>query len=842
MTEASNYPLFVDPYVEVLSTDAALDRVIDHFQKDGLELYEAQEQAILELFADHNVVLNTPTGSGKSLVAKALHFFALSKARKSFYISPIKALVNEKFIDLCKSFGPEQVGLITGDAVVNRDAQIICCTAEILANISLREGADADIHDVVIDEFHYYADRDRGIAWQLPLLCLPQARFLLMSATMGDTDFFEKRLTELTGRPTVTVASNQRPVPLEFTYAEKPLVETVEDLLSAGRSPVYIVNFTQSDAVSHAQALLSMNFTSKEEKAKLAEEVAKTEFRSPFGNDMKRFLKHGIGVHHAGLLPKYRILVERLAQQGLLKIISGTDTLGVGVNIPIKTVVFTQLCKFDGAKSTRLAVRDFHQIAGRAGRKGFDDQGYVVAQAPAHVVENLKLDRKAALNPKQKKKIVKAKPPTKGYVHWDQEIFERLVESRCENLQSSFKVNHGMVLQVLGRSDSDGCSDLKSLIRSSHESDAKKRQHRRTAMQLFRSLVEHKIVEIIPKDQRENSKVRVNIDLQENFSMTQSMSLLLLEMLNKLDPTTDDYAVRVLSLVESIIENPQLILRRQLDRIKREALVQMKDAGMDYEDRTDELDKLEYPKPDSDFIYESFNRFREKQPWLVDENIRPKSIAREMYELYHSFNEYIKLYGLEKTEGLLLRYLSNVYHVLTQTVPEDLKNDNVDDVIVYIRNMLKTVDSSLVDEWHRIKSPLHEPAAADTPAKAESIIDDKRLFKKMVQSAILSFVRQLAAESYDNDDAIVVISDDDLRELREFRDSYCAEHGQILTNHAARLPHNTRFHELGTDWTVTQNLVDEHESGTGFLTFEVDVRKSAEQEVPAISFRGFGGD
>ena len=202
-----------------ISSDALLGCFLHYVESRGLALYPAQEAAILEIFEGKNLILNTPTGSGKSLVATALHFMSLAQGRRSVYTCPIKALVNEKWLALCHEFGAQNVGLSTGDATVNRDAPILCCTAEILANMALSDGEQAFAHDVVMDEFHYYSDRERGVAWQVPLLILRKTRFLLMSATLGDTDFFEGELTRLNGRPTATVKSTIRPVPLGFTYA-----------------------------------------------------------------------------------------------------------------------------------------------------------------------------------------------------------------------------------------------------------------------------------------------------------------------------------------------------------------------------------------------------------------------------------------------------------------------------------------------------------------------------------------------------------------------------------------------------------------------------------------------
>src|SRR6266478_702501 len=451
--------------------DALLGRFLEYTESKRLQLYPAQESAILELFEEKNVILNTPTGSGKSLVAAALHFKALAQGRRSIYTCPIKALVNEKWMALCREFGPENVGLSTGDASVNREAPILCCTAEILANIALRQGNEANVREVVMDEFHYYADRERGVAWQVPLLTLPQARFLLMSATLGDPTFFEEALTQLNRRPSVTIASRDRPVPLDYAYSELPLATTLETLVADGKAPVYVVHFTQLEAAQSAQDFTSLNVCTREEKAALGNALEGFKFTSPYGPEIRRWLKHGIGLHHAGLLPKYRVLVEQLTQRGLLKIICGTDTLGVGINVPIRTVLFTRLCKFDGQKTGILSARDFHQIAGRAGRKGFDVRGWVVAQAPEHVIENLKLAEKSA---RDGKKTVKRQPPEKNFVNWDKNTFLRLIAAPPERLISRFQVTHGMLLNVLSRKG-DGCAAMQALIRDCHETPKAKK-------------------------------------------------------------------------------------------------------------------------------------------------------------------------------------------------------------------------------------------------------------------------------------------------------------------------------------------------------------------------------
>ena len=283
--------------------------------------------------------------------------------------------MSERFFDLCTAFGAASVGMMTGDASVNAKAPIICCTAEVLANIALRDGAEADVGQVVMDEFHFYSEPERGWAWQVPLLELPRVQFLLMSATLGDVSRFEADLTRRTGRPTAVIHSTERPVPLVFSYVVQPLHDTLEELLSTGQAPVYVVHFTQAAALEQAQALMSINVCNRTEKDAIADLIGDFRFATGFGKTLSRLVRHGIGVHHAGMLPRYRRLVETLAQAGLLKVICGTDTLGVGINVPIRTVLFTALSKYDGKKTRLLQAREFHQIAGRAGRAGDDTAG-----------------------------------------------------------------------------------------------------------------------------------------------------------------------------------------------------------------------------------------------------------------------------------------------------------------------------------------------------------------------------------------------------------------------------------------------------------------------------------
>lgn len=841
-----------------LSTSNALDQILDGFlsyvREKKVELYPAQEEAILELYSSKNVILNTPTGSGKSLVALSLHFCSLANQRRSIYTSPIKALVNEKFFSLCNEFGPEKVGMVTGDATVNASAPIICCTAEILAIDALRQGENLKVDDIIMDEFHYYSDQERGSAWQIPLLTLPQARFLLMSATIGNSNFFEKVLTDLNGRATSVVKSSERPVPLDFKYSEIPVQEAVMQLIRQGRAPIYLVNFTQRECAEEAQNFMSIDLCTPEEKKALSEALIGYKFSSPYGKEIQKFLKHGMGLHHAGLLPKYRMLVERLAQKGLMKIIFGTDTLGVGVNVPIRTVLFTKLCKFDGRKTTILSVRDFQQISGRAGRKGFDNLGTVVVQAPEHVIENLRNENKAAGDPKKLKKLVKKKPPDKGFISWTEETFQRLVNGQPEPLTSQFRVTHALLLSVLSRPHEDGCEALRKLISKSHESLINKKKHRKHAFVLFRSLWERKIVETNP--------LRVNVDLQEDFSLNHALSLYLVDALKLLDLQAPDYALVVLTLAESILESPDIILRKQLDRLKSELMAELKAQGLDFEDRIAELDKLEHPKPHRDFIYQTFNEFAEKHPWVGEENIRPKSIAREMYENFFSFPEYIREYDLQRAEGILLRYLSDVYKTLVQNVPELAKTDELDEIILYFGAMVREVDSSLLDDWEQMRAQRKSKAeTSQTGGKpmSESITVDprditrnKKAFTIMVRNSIFHFLKCLARTDFEGALSVVAVKVPDESEqspktsldfLKASLMEYRQDHARINTDTKARSPFHTQIeerHDANPNlWRVTQTLCDPDEKNDWFLEFEVDLEKSRSEGKPVLTLLGF---
>ncbi|HEX6420526.1 MAG TPA: DUF3516 domain-containing protein [Acidimicrobiales bacterium] len=827
------------------TAEAVLDGFTAWAAGRGLTLYPAQEEAVLEICAGANVVVATPTGSGKSLVALAAHAAAMAAGRRSYYTAPVKALVSEKFFDLCRELGSENVGMLTGDAAVNAGAPVVCCTAEILANIALRGGERADVGQVVMDEFHFDADPDRGWAWQVPLLTLPQAQFVLMSATLGDTRRFEAELTARTGRPTTLVAGATRPVPLEYEYRATPLHETIDTLLATDRAPVYVVHFTQQAAVERAQSLMSVNVCTRAEKDAIAAAVGEFRFGPGFGRTLSRFVRHGLGVHHAGMLPKYRRLVERLAQEGHLKVICGTDTLGVGINVPIRTVLFTQLCKFDGTSARLLSAREFHQIAGRAGRAGFDTVGHVWAQAPEHVVENERALAKAGDDPRRRRKVVRRKPPARGFVPWSEDTFTRLAGAPPEPLTSSFAVSHAMLLNVLDR-PGDGCRAMRSLLVDNHDPRPLQRRHIRRAIAMYRSLLAAGVIERLDRPDEDDRVVRVTVDLQIDFALNQPLSPLVLEAVGHLDAASPGYALDVLSVVESVLEDPWVVLNAQLDRLRAETVARLKREGVEYEERIAELDKLEHPKPLADLIYGLFNAYAERHPWVADHTIRPKSVARDLFERAMTFTDYVAHYGLARSEGLVLRYLTDAYKGLVQNVPEDAKTDDLLDLTEWLGELVRQVDSSLLDEWEQLRHPAgpgavpapQRPAGAGPPA---GVTGNPRAFRVMVRNELFRWVELLARRAH-ADLAARAGPGWTAEAIEAAMAGYWDEHDGVGIGAAARGAALFQVGESPEGWTVRQALDDPAGHRDWAVTARVDLAASDAEGRPVAALVAIGPD
>lgn len=816
-------PDTVDP--SDVDADALFDAFTSWTSDRGLQLYPAQEEALMELVAGSNVILATPTGSGKSMVALGAHFFALAEGRRTFYTAPIKALVSEKFFALCEVFGADKVGMMTGDASVNSSAPIICATAEIVANLALREGAGSDIGQVVMDEFHFYSEPDRGWAWQVPLIELPQAQFLLMSATLGDVAHLREDLTRRTGRPTTEVSGSERPVPLHFSYSQTPIGEEIEELVTTHQAPVYVVHFTQAAALERAQALTSVNLCSRAEKDAIAEAIGAFRFTTGFGKTLSRLVRHGIGVHHAGMLPKYRRLIERLAQDGLLKVICGTDTLGVGINVPIRTVLLTGLTKFDGTRTRQLRAREFHQIAGRAGRAGYDTMGTVVVQAPEHEIENVRALAKAGDDPKKRRKVQRKKAP-EGFVSWGEGTFDKLVAASPEPLVSRFSVSNSMLLNVIAR-PGNCFQAMRHLLEDNHEPRPAQRKHILKAIRLYRGLLQAGIVQQLDEPDEYGRMARLTVDLQRDFALNQPLSPFALASLELLDVESPSYALDVVSIIESTLDDPRQILMAQQHAARGEAVAEMKADGIEYEERMELLEEITWPKPLADLLFPAFETYRAGHPWMSEFALSPKSVVRDMVERSMTFAELVSHYGLARSEGLVLRYLADAYRALRQTVPTEARTEELEDLTEWLGELIRQVDSSLLDEWEQLTNPGAESDdqqvafGADIP---RPITANTRAFKVMVRNAMFRRVelasRHRWAELAELGDGLDA---DDWADLLEL---YFDEYDEIGTGPSARGPLLFQVTVEPTLWRVRQVLEDPNGDHGWALLGEVNLAES----------------
>ncbi|WP_104082907.1 RNA helicase [Cryobacterium sp. Y11] len=773
--------------------------------EQGLNLYPAQEEAVIEIVSGANLILSTPTGTGKSLVAVGAHFAALSAGKRSFYTAPIKALVSEKFFSLVETFGAENVGMMTGDSSVNADAPIICCTAEILANLALRNGEDTEVDLVVMDEFHFYGDPERGWAWQVPLLLLPRVQFILMSATLGDVKFISDDLTRRTGRATAVVTGVERPVPLSYYYEQTPVHETVEELLHTDKAPVYIVHFSQAAALERAQALASAKVASREQRDVIAELIGEFRFTTSFGKTLSRLIRMGIGVHHAGMLPKYRRLVEQLAQRGYLRVICGTDTLGVGINVPIRTVLFTALTKYDGVKMRQVNVREFHQIAGRAGRAGYDTAGTVVIQAPEHESDNLKAIEKAGDDPKKKRKIVRKKAPD-GFVSWGEPSFRRLVDAEPETLSSSMQMTAAMLINVIGRGG-DAFAHVHSLVFDNHEPWRRQLVLARRALGIYKTLREAGIVE-----QSASGSIRLTVDLQANFALNQPLSPFALAAFELLDPESPTYSLDMISILESTLDDPRPVLMGQQFAARGEAVAAMKREGIEYDERMALLEEITHPKPLEELLNYTFDTYKASQPWIADFELKPKAVVRDMYERAMSFGEFIAFYKLARSEGVVLRYLSDAYRAARQTIPDEAKNEDLLDLIEWLGELVRQVDSSLLDEWEELLHPDLAAHAAEShailPPPPRRLTTNVRAFRILVRNELFRRVQLAALEHYDQLGELDREHGYGADVWADAMDGYFAEHDELLTGGNARSSDLLMIEEGVEEWTVRQIFDD----------------------------------
>lgn len=814
----------------------------------GRPLYPHQEEAAFALAAEEHVVLATPTGSGKSLVAMAGIALALNRGERSVWTAPIKALVAEKFFDLVGLFGAERVGLATGDAAINADAPVLVCTAEVLANQALAVGVGAGVGFACLDEFHYYAERDRGWAWQVPLLELRRTQFLLASATLGDMTAIVDDLGQRSGRPVTSVTSVQRPTPLHHQWRTTSVPDTVTEAVSDGLSPVYVVHATQVAAIERAQALVSLPLTTRPQREAIAAAMADQKLVGGFGTTLERLVRNGVGVHHAGMLPRYRRLVERLAAEGLLPVICGTDTLGVGVNIPIRTVVMTALTKFDGTKVRVFTAREFHQLAGRAGRPGFDPDGHVWAQAPDHVIENEKALAKAGDDPKARRKAVRAKPPAR-FVHYDEQTFERLIAATPEPLTSRFRVSADLVATVLARPD--GPAALKELLATNHDAEPRRRQHRRRAIAVYRSLEHAGVAERLRDADGRCAGVRIGSLVEGSddriaLRLSSPLTTFAIEVIATLDRDEPTYPLDVVSVVESVLDDPRQVLFAQLDVAKSTAVAQMKADGVEYEERMERLQRITYPKPLGEFIDQCFETYRAAHPW-VDAVPSPKSVVREMLESGDTFSTFVRRYRLERSEGLVLRYLADAWRALDRGLADEAYSPAVEDVIDWLGALIRATDATLLDEWERLAgAPLHERRDGPVDLSAPTVAPARppEAWKTAVRTTAFGWVELLATRRHT---VLAERTGWEASRLAAAMAPYWDQYDTIGIDAAARGADRFRLvHEPHTGdggpgrWVVTQHLDDPDGHGDWWFTASVDLAAALDEGAPTLVLESIG--
>ena len=817
---------------------AVLDAFGEWAVDGGRPLYVHQDEAAFALAAGDHVVLATPTGSGKSLVAVAGVLLARNERRRAVWTAPIKALVAEKFFDLVDLLGAADVGLATGDAAINVDAPVLVCTAEVLANHALVTGPASDFGFACLDEFHYYGDSDRGWAWQIPLLELTNCQMLLASATLGDMSAITADLAVRSGRDVTEVTSVDRPTPLYHQWRTTAVADSVAEAVKDGLSPVYVVHANQAAAIERAQGLVNLNVTTRPQREAIAAAMADVRMTRGFGDTLSRLIRNGVGVHHAGMLPRYRRLVERLAGQGLLPVICGTDTLGVGVNIPIRTVLMTALTKFDGTRVRRFSVREFHQLAGRAGRPGFDPDGHVWAQAPDHVIDNARALAKAGDDPKARRKAAKSARTPDGFVNYDEATMQRLVTGQPELLASRFRVTADLVASVLSRND--GPAALKHLLRTNHDPEPRRRQHQRRAIAVYRSLEAAGVAERLRDDHGRCVGVRVGslVEGEDERSALRFSSPLMtyaIEVMATLDRDDPAYVVDVVSVTESVLDDPRQILQAQQNAAKGAEVARLKAEGVPFEERMELLESITWPRPLADVLEACFETYRQNHPWVTAEP-SPKSILREMLESGDSFATFVRRYRLERSEGLVLRYLTDAWRTLDRSLPDDVYSDALEDVVEWLGELIRATDATLLDEWTLLAGrPVHDHLA---PEALESVRAwPPSAWRTAVRTAAFGWVELLATRS------VIVLADrsgwsED--RLADAMAAYWAEYDSIGTDADARSAHQFTLVEEVERWVITQRLVDPSGDGEWRFVAIVDLEQAKTDGAPILRLDQLG--
>jgi len=688
----------------------------------GLEPYPVQEQAIGKIFAGESVLVTVPTGTGKTLMAKAALHAAVGRGQRAIYTTPLRALTEEKYRELCDDFGESNVGFATGDYKVNRDAPVQVEVAEILWNRIVADKNVCPAEIVVMDEGHYFNDPERGYVWEQSIIGLdPRTQLVVLSATVGHPERF-CHWVELTRRVGMElVDSRERKVPLVHEFREEMMIDTVRDLAFSGDVPAIVFVFGREQCFEVARLLKSCRrFTSDEEKAKVEAMCDEALLPSGASKELRPLLAHGIGIHHAGILPRYKQLVEQLALERLIKFVVSTETIAAGINLPARTVVFPSLRKFIKKEPRLITAAEYHQMAGRAGRPQFDDRGLAITLAPEDIVSDIKKELKdAAKRPaydegKVKKSVynkAKSEAQRKGDIVWTPEVHAELVKGEPAELRSKTKITAEQVLAI-------GLPDLAKdplLVTDAEKRMAEAEASLPPSMRLDIATVIENLL-LTDRERRDLQKTLAQLvdNLKAIGVIDEHGKQIGGEMIRKLQGMDGLFIFFVLfnhqldyielrQLVEYLVDHD--IIQRQLDRkledAKREwmrtKLREMRETNpqVSWDDVEAEYDKA-HPRELTkiELIHQEFSS-KVPHPELHGGK-RVKNTWATLEDANTGFLEFVEQHHLQHEEGNLFSYLIRVMN-FAQKLYEASQLSEFEDMADRVRKLLARIDLRLLD-------------------------------------------------------------------------------------------------------------------------------------------------
>jgi len=696
-----------------------LDFYEEFFFSRDLEPYPVQEEAFNHIFAGHSMFVSVPTGTGKTMMAKAGIYRALQSGQRAVYTTPLRALTEEKYRELCDDFGNDNVGFTTGDFKINRDAPIQVEVAEILWNriFGDRSVSPADI--VIMDETHYFNDRERGYVWEQSIIGLdPRTQLVCLSATVGHADKF-CHWVELTRRlPMQLVESRERRVPLYHEYREAYLIEVVRELAAAQDTPALIFVFGRERCFDTARLLKSCSrFTSDEEKARIEQLCDDTFLDGGVTDELRSLFVHGIGIHHAGILPRYKQLVEQLATERLVKFVVCTETIAAGINLPAKRVVFPSLRKYIRKQARLVTSAEYHQMAGRAGRPQFDSEGIAIVLAPDDVVADMRKEVKKAK--KKGHKVDEERIRKSAYararsdsqrrsdITWNAEEHTKIKDGEPADLRSTTRINAEQVLAI-------GLPDLTEERLPGSEDEQAEHETLPVYMRLnIVSVVDNLLLTERERKDAHKLLAQVTDNLRALGIVDEHGRQVEGEMIGELNGMDGVFIYYLLmnhqldydqcrQLIEFLVDHN--VIQRRLDRVdyeKRKVWIKERlrekrreNPQVTWEDVEEEYER-EHPRELSD-IERYHSEFCAKVPHpQLHGGYRQKQVWAMMEDGAMGFLEFVEKHSLAHEEGSLFSYLIRVMN-FANTLHQVTKLDQFATIETRVRDCLIAVDRRLV--------------------------------------------------------------------------------------------------------------------------------------------------